>query len=121
MSELSPALAAFYDDCTYWANFARDKEKTMTLILELPVEVENELRQAAAARGVPVEDFAVERLRRSGESARPTPAQGKRAAALAGLGALAGTPRTVDDFLADRHAEGEEDYDKWAARQKDAA
>jgi hypothetical protein len=35
----------------------------MTLVLDLPVEVEVELRETAAARGMAVEAVAVERLR----------------------------------------------------------
>lgn len=35
----------------------------MTLVLDLPAEVEAKLREAAARRGVPLEDYAIERLR----------------------------------------------------------
>lgn len=41
----------------------------MTLVLELPVEVENALRADAKARGVAVELVAVERLRSSTKDA----------------------------------------------------
>lgn len=90
----------------------------MTLTLEIPSEIE----RAAAASQTDVSTFLVTAgLEKAATVIQPSSAERKRAAAMAGLGALAGTPRTVDDFLADRHAEGEAEYDKWAARQKDAA
>ncbi len=73
----------------------------MTLVLELPAELETELRAAANARGVGVETLAFERL---SSNANGTAPQARRAA----LNRLAGrypSARTVDDFMSDRSSE----------------
>ncbi len=70
----------------------------MTLTLELPIELETELRAGAAARGVAVEDFAVEKLRGS----RNETAHGLQALdELLALGArlTAGTEPLADDAV----------------------
>ncbi len=117
MSDLSPALAAFYDDCTYWANFARDKEKTMTLTLELPVEVETDLKAAAAARGVAVESVAVERLRApmisDGPQARRARIERVLAQGRERLAPLFPEADPIATFQAERRADTERDEANW--------
>lgn len=78
----------------------------MTLVLELPAEVETELRQGAAARGVAVEDFAVERLRRSGDSRRASIAATLRESS-ARLAPLFPEADPVASFLAQKRGDVE--------------
>jgi hypothetical protein len=76
----------------------------MTLTLELPIELETELRAGAAARGVAVEDFAVEKLRGAGsETSHSLQALGE----LLALGAhlTAGTLPLADDAVARSYEE----------------
>lgn len=90
----------------------------MTLTLEISPEVERELTRAAAASGRALSEWIVETAR--AVAARPASdeeeTEKRRLQAIAQLhGMCAGRSRTVDDFLAERHAEGEAEYDKWIA------
>lgn len=82
----------------------------MTLILELPAEIEARLNAEAQARGITPEAIAIEKMsafyKEDANSKR-------RQAALTGLGMFAGRGRSVDEFLSERHAEGEAEYEKW--------
>lgn len=82
----------------------------MTLVLELPIELETELREGAAARGVAVEDFAVERLRGAGEAVSPQ--QKRRAAVEAVSGCLKGSDWIVEDFNVDKRADIERENER---------
>jgi hypothetical protein len=77
---------------------------TMTLVLELPAEVETQLRADAAARGVAVEDYAVEKLRRTPSE---TEQQLQALDELLSLGArlTAGTEPLADDAVARSYEE----------------
>ncbi len=77
----------------------------MSLVLELPVELETELRQAAAARGVAVEDFAVERLRDNGGAARRAQIERALAEGRTRLAPLFPEADPVASFLAEKHVE----------------
>ena len=71
------------------------------MTLEIPVEIETDLRTEANARGVSVETLAFERLSSKTNGTAP---QARRAA----LNRLAGrypSARTVDDFMSDRSSE----------------
>ena len=84
----------------------------MTMILELPAELEARLKADAHARGVAPEIVVVEVV--SARYAEQTNAdEQRRQAALAGLGMFAGQGHSVDEFLAERHAEGQAEYEKW--------
>ncbi len=60
---LSPAFAAFLDDCRHWAEWSRQQkkqkkeEKQMTLTIEVAPEKEAILRQKAAQRGQSLNDY----------------------------------------------------------------
>lgn len=82
----------------------------MTLILELPVEIEARLKAEARARGIAPEMLALEKMSAFYEEDANSK---RRQAALTGLGMFARRGRSVDEFLAERHAEGEADYEKW--------
>ncbi len=88
----------------------------MTMILELPAELEARLQADARARGVAPEIVVVEAV--SARYSEQTNAdEQRRQAALAGLGMFAGRGRSVDEFLAERHAEGQAEYEKWSAQR----
>ncbi len=93
----------------------------MTLTLEISPEVELELTRAAAQAGRGLSewilDMAREKAARSQHEDDEAEARRLEAADRA-FGMFAGDGRTVDDFLADRHAEGEAEYDKWMESQK---
>lgn len=82
----------------------------MTLILELPIEIEARLKAEARALGIAPEMLALETMRARYEENADNK---RREAAAAGLGMFAGRGRSVDEFLAERHAEGEAEYEKW--------
>jgi hypothetical protein len=88
----------------------------MTLVLDLPAEIESRLQAEATARGVSVEVVAIERLGQSRSATTNNREQEKarRMAALeAGQKALAHIPFDMDEFLAEKHAEIERDNAKW--------
>ena len=88
----------------------------MTMILELPAELEARLKADAHARGVAPEIVVVEAV--SARYAEQNDADDqRRQAALAGLGMFAGRGRSVDEFLTERHAEGHAEYEKWMAER----
>jgi hypothetical protein len=88
----------------------------MTLTLEIPPRVFEGIERAAKERGVPVAEFALSVLE---QFAAPEHDEATRvAAAEAGFGMFAGRGQSVDDFLAERHAEGEADYLAGLERQK---
>lgn len=88
----------------------------MILTLEIPPRVFEGIERAAKKQGVPVETFALSMFE---SLAVPDEAEAARLAGIdAGLGMFAGRGRTVDDFLAERHAEGEADYLAGLERQK---
>lgn len=92
----------------------------MTLTLEISPEVEAELTRAATSAGRALPVWIVEAARTVAEQNRrdKDEAEARRIQAVNdGFGKFAGLGRTVDEFLADRHAEGEAEYDKWIARQ----
>ena len=91
----------------------------MTLILELPIELETALASEAKSRGVAVETLAIERLR-APLNAKPrtiddvkTERDLRRAAIDAGFGSLQGVLNS-DEFLAERHDEAERELEKSA-------
>ncbi len=80
----------------------------MTLTLDIPPRVFAGIERAAREQGVPLEAWALSVLE---PFAAPDDAEAARVAAVdAGLGMFAGRGRSVDEFLAERHAEGEADY-----------
>ena len=83
----------------------------MTLILELPAEIEARINADARARGVAPEIIVIEKV--SALYHEDDANEKRRRAALSGLGMFAGYGRSVDEFLAERHAEGEAEYDGW--------
>ncbi len=88
----------------------------MILTLEIPSRVFEGIERAAREQGVPIETFAVSVLEPF--AARDKSEAARLAAVDAGLGMFAGRGRTVDDFLAERHAEAEADYMAGLERQK---
>lgn len=78
----------------------------MTLTLELEPELEREIEQQAQQHGQSVSDYVMAMLREK----VTTPAKPRRV--LKGYGMFAGSGRTVDDFLAERHAESLAELEK---------
>ncbi len=70
----------------------------MTLTLELPEELEKALEKEAQRRGVETAQLALEALEKVVQPARPKKV-------LKAYGMFAGSSRTVDDFLRERHEE----------------
>ncbi len=100
----------------------------MILTLEISPEVERELTRAAATSGRGLSEWVLETARdKAGIETAPAAStedetEARRLAAIErACGMFAGDDRTVDDFLADRHAEGEAEYDKWIASQNRGA
>ena len=89
----------------------------MTLTLEISPEVEAEIAHEAKARGVAAEAVAAEVVTGWAFSDEQKERRKRLEAVARAHGMFAGDGRTVDDFLADRHAEGEAEYDKWIERQ----
>lgn len=90
----------------------------MTLTLEISPEVEAELTRAATSAGRALPVWIVEAARAAAEQHQKAEAEARRIRAVnEGFGKFAGLGRSVDEFLADRHAEGEAEYDAWIARQ----
>lgn len=88
----------------------------MTLTLEVPPRVFAGIESAAKEQGVPVETFAVSLLEPF--AAKDEASAARLAAVDAGFGMFAGRGRTSDDFLSERHAEGEADYLAGLGRQQ---
>lgn len=80
------------------------------MILELPAHVEARLEAEARARGLAPEMLVIEKMSALYEEDANSK---RRQAAIAGLGMFAGHGRSVDEFLAERYAEGGAEYDKW--------
>ncbi len=93
----------------------------MTLKLELSPELERRARADAAARRVPLETLAmaaIEAFVNSSQGTRHDADEATRLAEVdAGYGLFRGRGPSVDEFLAQRHAEGEADYHEWQASQ----
>ena len=89
----------------------------MTLTLELSPELEKRARADAAARRVPLEDLAMEALETFVNAAQQTSREDDETARLAavdaGYGMFKGRDPSVDEFLAQRHVEGEAEYNRW--------
>ena len=84
------------------------------MILEISGELSEQIESAARIRGTDAANFVIEAARRAVEEASPPSAsEARRQAAAAGLGMFAGRGSSVDEFLAERHAEGEAEYEKW--------
>jgi hypothetical protein len=77
----------------------------MTLVLELPAELEAKLEAAAAEAGTDVAAFIVAAAREKVGS-RSTITQDERRAIMGRLRGSVTGGQTVDEFLAERHAEG---------------
>jgi len=86
----------------------------MTLTLEISPEVERELLREAEISGLAMEVIAAQWM----EAEKRRKREAHLAAVERACGMFAGRGRTVDDFLADRHAESEAEYDKWVEGQK---
>ena len=85
----------------------------MTLVLELPAEVEAALHERARERGISVEELALEGVR---EKTRADEKRAERARILDELqGSLKGKLGSVDDFYAERRLENEREEAKWEA------
>jgi hypothetical protein len=86
----------------------------MTLILELPAEVEQVLAARAQARGVTVEKYLLDVATR--ETQEPEvlaeARQKRRVAALSGYGKFAGLGVTVDELLQVRHEEARREMER---------
>lgn len=97
----------------------------MTLKLEISPELEQRVRADAAARRVPVETLAAVALEafvdKSNSGAVSDDEATRLASIDAGFGMFADRGRSVDDFLAERHAEGEADCLKWQQNQQERA
>ena len=93
----------------------------MTLTLELPPELEKRARADAATRRVPLEDLALEALETFVRAAQQTGREADEAARLvaidAGYGMFKNRGPSMDEFLAERHAEGEAEYRLWRQSQ----
>lgn len=76
----------------------------MTLTLEITPDLENELKAAAAARGVAVEALAVERLRPKSESRSEEIGRTLRGSSTR-LASLFPEPDPIATFLAQKRAE----------------
>ncbi len=93
----------------------------MTLTLEISPEVGEELTRAATSAGRELPEWIVEAARAAAEENRrekEAEAQERREAAFSALGMFAGRGRTVDDFLADRHAEAEMEMEQAEQRRE---
>lgn len=89
------------------------------MTLEIPIELSEQIERAAIRSGTDVQTFVLNATRAAIENApQDDAAQKRREVAAAGLGMFAGRGRTVDEFLAERHAEGEAEYEKWIEGQK---
>lgn len=88
------------------------------MTLEIPAELGQELERIARMRGTDVTEFVIEAARQAIESEpRQIEIEARRRAVAAGLGMFAGRGASVDEFLAERHAEGEAKYEKWMESQ----
>ena len=96
----------------------------MTLTLQLPPELEARARADATARRVPLEDLAMQALEAfvnsTSERSREADETARLAAIDAGYGMSRGRGPSVDEFLAQRHAEGEAEYHRWHQSQSEA-
>lgn len=93
----------------------------MTLTLEISPEVGEELTRAATSAGRELPEWIVEAARAAAEQNRSEKdeAEVRRLRAVdEGFGKFAGMGSTVDEFLAERHAEGEAEYNKWIERHR---
>ncbi len=98
----------------------------MTVTLELPAEVESALEAKAARLGLRADELAQRVVSDFAHEPEPEPSaeEKRRAAVQAGYGMLAGSTRTVDDFLRERHAESDREeaaYQQRSAQQEQAA
>ena len=87
-------------------------QNVMTLTLELSPELEQRARADAAARRVPLEVLAAAALEafvNSSPQASRDDEAARLAAIDAGYGMFRGCGQSVDEFLVERHAEGEKD------------
>ena len=76
------------------------------MTLEIPKELGAEIERAAKMRGTGVTEFIIEAARRAiEEPAAASSDEKRRRAAAQGLGMFAGRGQSVDEFLAERHAE----------------
>lgn len=92
----------------------------MTLTLDLPDGLAEQLKQAAAQHGVPLADYvrpALEALATPGPGAPVESTEDEWAAHLARVdaacGSLAHLPGSVDEFLEEKHAENEREEVRW--------
>ena len=95
----------------------------MTLKLELSPELEKRARADAATRRLPLEELAVQALEAFVDAAQQQNHEADEPARLAaidaGYGMFAGRGPSVDEFLAQRHAEGQADYHRWQRNQSE--
>lgn len=101
----------------------------MTVTLELPAEVESALEAKAARLGLRADELAQRVVSDFAHAPEPVEDEAsaeekRRAAVQAGYGMLAGSTRTVDDFLRERHEESDREeaaYQQRSAQQEQAA
>ena len=85
----------------------------MSLILELPAELQLQLERAATARGTDVQTFLMDAARRELQAEMPTSENITRKEAIErGFGFLRGRIGSSDEFLAERHAQGQTEREK---------
>ena len=75
------------------------------MTLEIPSELETRLRPVADAHGQTLEAFALTQLEQSAKATATAPQSDRRARLAALRGSVKGKGPTVDEFLAERHAE----------------
>ncbi len=83
----------------------------MTMILEIPPDLQAKIELAANQRGTDAQAFVLEATRWALETIKPLPKGSRRAAIEAARGSLQGLIST-DEFLAERHAEAEREREK---------
>ena len=85
----------------------------MSLILELPAELQRQIERAATARGTDVQTFLMDAARRELQTAMPQNEATERKQAIErGFGFLRGRIGSSDEFLAERHAQGQTEREK---------
>lgn len=85
----------------------------MSLILELPAELQTQIERAATARGTDVQTFLVNAARRELQAETTTSEDVSRKEAIErGFGFLRGRIGSSDEFLAERHAQSQAEREK---------
>ncbi len=126
---LSPALAAFLEDCQRLAalglerrrvneqvsnNEPKEEAKVMTLTIEVAPEKEAILRAKAARRGLPLNDYVREVVEHDADQEAPDEAEVAR---LATIDSLKGKYAHLGITSADIRAERQRDLEREARRE----